>query len=82
MRIRISALLVLAFWLAPSVEAGLFGSKKKLPKPIHMVQIRPYDAKRLSKPTKISSKYGPEWGRAYRIMYKPQQLRTGHYMEY
>lgn len=83
MRIRILASLVLALWLVPSVEAGLFGSnKKKLPKPIKMVHIRPHDAKRFANPTKIASKYGPEWGRANRILYQPQQLRMGHYVEY
>jgi hypothetical protein len=82
MRIRIPALLVLALWLVPSVEAGMFGNKKRLPKPIKMVQIRPHDAKRLGHPMKIASKYGPEWGSANRIVYRPQQLHTGHYTEF
>jgi hypothetical protein len=82
MTIRIPALLLLALWLAPSVEAGLFGSgKKKLPKPIEMTHMRSGDSKRLSKLPKIHSRYGPEWGISAPLRERPVQLRRSHFTE-
>lgn len=77
MRMRASAVLLLAFWLAPSaVLAG-----KKLPKPIKMVHIRPHDAGRLAKLSKIASKYGPSWGVPQPLSDQPVSPRVGHYLE-
>jgi hypothetical protein len=79
MRLRIPALLVLALMLTPCLEAGLFSSnKKKLPKPIKMIDIRRHDAKRLANPTKLSAKYGPSWGRPNELLYAPQRLHMNH----
>jgi hypothetical protein len=84
MTIRIPALLLLALWLAPSVEAGLFGSsnKKKLPKPINLTHMRSGDSKRLSKLPKIHSRYGPEWGIADPLRHRPVELRQSHFTEF
>jgi hypothetical protein len=76
---RIPALLVLACWLAaPGLEAS---NKKKLPKPIKMIHIRPHDAERLSRPTRLASKYGPAWGVPQPLSEKPVYPHVGHYVE-
>jgi hypothetical protein len=80
---RIAALLVLSLGLAPGAHAGLFGgNKKKLPKPMKMVEIRPSDAKRFAKPTKIAARFAQDWGRANQVIYQPQDLRNSHYLGY
>ena len=76
---RASALLLLAFWLAPT--AVLASNQKKLPKPIKMVHIRPHDASRLSKLSKVASKYGPTWGVPQPLSEQPVSPRVGHYVE-
>ena len=55
--------------------------KQKLPKAIDMVRIRPWDSKRLAKPTKLAGKYSPEWGRGNDLIYQPQRLRMMHALE-
>lgn len=83
MRMRITAVLLVSLGFGASADAGLFGSnRKKLPKPIALVHIRAHGGKRFANPTRISSRYGPEWGRAVQIIYQPQQLRASHYTAY
>jgi hypothetical protein len=79
MRMRASALLLLAFGLAPS--AVLASNQKRLPKPIKMVHIRPHDASRLSKLSKVGAKYAPTWGVARPLSEQPVIPHLGHYVE-
>ena len=81
MRMAASALLLVAVGLAPSVVEANSG-KKKLPKPNKMVNIRPHDADRLAKLTKISAKYGPAWGVPKPLSEQPLRAHMGHYVEY
>jgi len=79
MRMRATALLLLAVGLAPS--AVLASNQKRLPKPIKMVHIRPHDASRLSKLSKVGAKYAPTWGVPRPLSDQPVSPHLGHYVE-
>lgn len=76
-------------WILPAVlllttaaEAGWWGSdKKKLPKPISLVEIRRHDVERLSRPSKVAATKvtDPRWGALGPTFYRTWHLHVSHY---
>lgn len=84
MSARYAGVLLLVLLLAPAAEAGWFsGSKKKLPQPIKLAEIRRHDAARLNKPSKVSSKsFSPSWGAQGEVFYQPRRMKIPHQQEF
>jgi len=84
MSVRSACGLLLILLLAPAAEAGWFGggSKKKLPKPAKLVQIRPHDAARFTRPAHLASRYSPTWGGLGETFYKPQRAALRPELDY
>jgi hypothetical protein len=90
MSARSARILLAVMLLAPAADAGWFGGdayKKKLPKPIKMDDIRPHDANRLKRPSKIFPRIDdrlgdPNWGGQGSGFYRGQHLRVKHQHQY